>query len=137
MEDYRGQLVIIVAGYPKLMRSFLESNPGLRSRFSREISFPDYTTEELVEITRTMAREADYRLGEGTADTLRALFLQVHRTDHFGNARYARNLFEQSMAQQAVRLSHSGSVASLDRASVITIERSDVLEAAELVKAEK
>ncbi|NNF54187.1 MAG: AAA family ATPase [Acidimicrobiales bacterium] len=137
MEDYRGRLVIIVAGYPKLMRSFLESNPGLRSRFSREISFPDYTTEELVEITRTMAREADYRLGEGTADTLRALFLQVHRTDHFGNARYARNLFEQSMAQQAVRLSQLGSVGSLDRASVVTIERSDVLEAAELVKAEK
>ena len=136
MEDYRGRLVVIVAGYPTLMRAFLESNPGLRSRFAREITFPDYTTEELVAITKTMAIEADYRLGDGADDTLRALFLQVHRNDGFGNARYARNLFEQAMAQQAVRLSQSSAVGSLDKASVITIERADVLEAAELVKAE-
>src|SRR5205814_8574206 len=66
MEDYRHRLVVIVAGYPRLMHRFLESNPGLRSRFSREITFPDYSTNELLEITRTFARDNEYVLGEGT-----------------------------------------------------------------------
>ena len=64
MEDYRHRLVVIVAGYPRLMEMFLDSNPGLRSRFSREISFPDYSDDELVEITQTFARDNEYVLGE-------------------------------------------------------------------------
>ena len=65
MEDNRHRLVVIVAGYPRLMRRFLESNPGLRSRFSREIEFPDYSTDELVQIFGRFASEAQYTLGEG------------------------------------------------------------------------
>src|ERR671926_929486 len=61
MEDYRHRLVVIVAGYPRLMQRFLDSNPGLRSRFSREISFPDYSTSELLEISQTFASGAEYR----------------------------------------------------------------------------
>jgi stage V sporulation protein K len=68
MEDHRHRLVVIVAGYPRLMRAFLESNPGLSSRFSRELSFPDYSTEELVEITERMAAEHEYELGPGAHD---------------------------------------------------------------------
>ena len=63
MEDHRHRLVVIVAGYPRLMRGFLESNPGLRSRFSREIEFPDYSTEELVAIFGVFAAENAYTLG--------------------------------------------------------------------------
>src|SRR3954464_1562071 len=79
MEDHRHRLVVIVAGYPRLMRSFLESNPGLRSRFSREIVFPDYSEDELVEIFRRFAAQADYRLGEGTPETLRSIFAGAGR----------------------------------------------------------
>src|ERR687885_2749444 len=71
MEDYRHRLVVIVAGYPRLMHRFLDSNPGLRSRFSREITFPDYSTDELLAISRTFAVQHEYVFGEGAEDALR------------------------------------------------------------------
>jgi SpoVK/Ycf46/Vps4 family AAA+-type ATPase len=114
MEDNRHRLVVIVAGYPRLMRRFLESNPGLRSRFSREIEFPDYSTDELVEIFARFAAEAEYTLGEGTDDALRAIFAGAERDEGFGNARFARTLFEQSLNAQALRLG-LGDVESLSQ----------------------
>ena len=104
MEDHRHRLVVIVAGYPRLMRRFLESNPGLRSRFSREIEFPDYSTDELVAIFGRFAAEAEYTLGEGAEETLRGIFARAERDESFGNARFARTLFEQSLNAQALRL---------------------------------
>ena len=65
MEDHRDNLVVIAAGYPKLMEHFLESNPGLRSRFAREITFPDYSAPELVAIANKMVTDAHYRLAPG------------------------------------------------------------------------
>jgi AAA+ superfamily predicted ATPase len=104
MEDHRHRLVVIVAGYPRLMRRFLESNPGLRSRFSREIEFPDYSTEELAAIFGRFASEHAYTLGEGAVETLAAIFANAERDESFGNARFARTLFEQSLNAQALRL---------------------------------
>src|SRR6202008_143479 len=104
MEDHRHRLVVIVAGYPRLMRGFLESNPGLRSRFSREIEFPDYSTDDLVEIFGQFAAESEYALGAGAEDALRAIFHNAERDESFGNARFARTLFEQSLNAQALRL---------------------------------
>jgi stage V sporulation protein K len=104
MEDNRHRLVVIVAGYPRLMHRFLESNPGLRSRFSREITFPDYSTDELVEIFGRFAAEADYTLAEGADEALRSIFERSPRNEGFGNARFARTLFEQALNAQALRL---------------------------------
>ena len=73
MEDYRHRLVVIVAGYPRLMNRFLDSNPGLRSRFSREITFPDYSTDELLAITAKFLAENEYRFGEGALETVRRI----------------------------------------------------------------
>jgi stage V sporulation protein K len=86
------------------MRAFLDSNPGLRSRFSREIVFPDYSTEELVAITGKFAADHEYVLGEGAHEVLRTVLDSAVRGEGFGNARFARTLFEQSLNTQALRL---------------------------------
>jgi len=129
MEDHRHRLVVIVAGYPRLMRRFLESNPGLRSRFSREIDFPDYSTDELVQIFGRFAGDAEYTLGDGTVDAVRAIFANAERDESFGNARFARTLFEQSLNTQALRLAEQD-VETLGHAELQRLEPADVAAAA-------
>jgi SpoVK/Ycf46/Vps4 family AAA+-type ATPase len=126
MEDNRHRLVVIVAGYPRLMRRFLESNPGLRSRFSREIEFPDYSTDELVQIFGRFASEAQYTLGEGTPEALQSIFAGAGRDDSFGNARFARTLFEQALNAQALRLGE-GDVESLTHDELKCLTPADLL----------
>ena len=104
MEDHRHRLVVIVAGYPRLMRGFLNSNPGLRSRFARELSFPDYSTADLLEITQRLVVEHEYELGPGADEALERIFGGAARGEGFGNARYARTIFEQALNRQALRL---------------------------------
>jgi type VII secretion ATPase EccA len=108
MEDHRHRLVVIVAGYPRLMNRFLDSNPGLRSRFAREIVFPDYATDDLLAITEKFARENEYVLEAGAEETLRAIFDGAKRGEGFGNARFARTIFEQALNAQALRLAGVG-----------------------------
>jgi energy-coupling factor transporter ATP-binding protein EcfA2 len=129
MEDNRHRLVVIVAGYPRLMRRFLESNPGLRSRFSREIEFPDYSTDELVEIFDRFAGDARYSLDEGAVATLRGVFENAERNESYGNARFARTLFEQSLNAQALRLAE-GDVEGLGEDDLTRIAAEDVVVAA-------
>lgn len=137
MEDHRSQLVVIVAGYPKLMESFLRSNPGLRSRFSREIVFDDYDTAELIAITEKLATDADYRLAPGAGDALETIFGRVQRDEGFGNARYARTLFEQAINRQALRLAADDQVHRLGRDAIAVIEPADLTEAARLLDADR
>ncbi len=130
MEDNRHRLVVIVAGYPRLMRRFLESNPGLRSRFSREITFPDYSEDELVAIFRRFVAEAEYTIGEGAEETLRATFENSQRGESWGNARFARTLFEQALNAQALRLAEAGGVESLGEDDLMCITPQDLKVAA-------
>jgi stage V sporulation protein K len=131
MEDYRHRLVVIVAGYPRLMQAFLDSNPGLRSRFAREIVFPDYTTDELVAITHVFARQHQYELAEGTDRTLQSIFGEARRGEAFGNARYARTLFEHALNAQALRLAPPGTtVGRIAETALSTLASEDFLAAA-------
>lgn len=132
MEDHRDRLVVIVAGYPTLMHQFLDSNPGLRSRFSREIEFHDYSTDELVAITRSLAAEVDYGFAPDVDEALANIFDKAHRHAGFGNGRYARNLFERAINRQAVRLA-DGDVEGLDRNMLTTLTRDDFDAAATLL----
>jgi stage V sporulation protein K len=122
MEDYRHRLIVIVAGYPRLMSAFLDSNPGLRSRFARELSFPDYSTDELVAITGKFAGEHEYVLGEGADDVLRAVLGGAVRGEGFGNARFARTLFEQALNAQALRLAERLDTAGPDDLTTLTAD---------------
>jgi stage V sporulation protein K len=132
MEDYRHRLVVIVAGYPRLMHHFLQSNPGLRSRFSREIAFPDYSTAELVAITERLAGEYEYTLDIGAADALRQILSGAARGEGFGNGRFARTLFEQALNAQALRLAgvQGAELAQLERLELMTLRDEDFLAAA-------
>jgi stage V sporulation protein K len=129
MEDYRHRLVVIVAGYPRLMHHLLRSNPGLRSRFSREISFPDYSTDELLAITETLAAEYEYTLDIGATDALRQILAGAARGEGFGNARFSRTLFEQALNAQALRLAgvQGAELAELDRLELMTLRAEDFL----------
>jgi len=127
MEDYRHRLVVIAAGYPRLIHRFLESNPGLQSRFSREITFPDYSTDELVAITAKFLAENEYRLGEGAAETLRLVLASAARSERFGNARFVRTLFEQALNAQALRLAQvaGAELVDLERDELMTLRPED------------
>src|SRR5205085_896714 len=104
MEDHRDELVVIVAGYTDDMNTFIESNPGLESRFGTTITFPDYTEDELVAIFRHLAASPDFEPTDGCVERLRELIRAEPRDEGFGNARFARNLFEGAVAHLAWRL---------------------------------
>jgi hypothetical protein len=125
MEDHRDDLVVIVAGYTGKMRDFLDSNPGLRSRFNKHVHFDDYGVEQLVHIFKGFCNKADFKLSEGAEPQLTAVFnvLTAARDETFGNARAARNLFESTLSKQANRLV---SLPKVDREILSTIEPSDI-----------
>lgn len=110
MEDYRDDLIVIAAGYHDEMQDFLDANPGLRSRFNRTIEFPDYTTDELVEIMTNRAKKLDYRLEDSALEFIRNKFDEVlsGEPENFGNARSVRNYLDNAINNQANRLVREG-----------------------------
>ena len=123
MEDDRDRLVVILAGYEDEMEKFIQSNPGLRSRFNRYIHFEDYNADDLMRIFGRMAEKYDYSLEEEAQELLKSHFdsCVAHKEKDFGNARYVRNLFERSIKVQAVRLS-SQNETNKDQLTMITAQ---------------
>ena len=116
MEDHRDDLVVIVAGYPDLMDEFLESNPGLRSRFNTFIHFEDYTPKELCAIFEGLVTKNKFHLAEGVQEKLLKIFTQMynHRKADFANGRTVRNFFEEVQKNQATRLAKLKNLAQND-----------------------
>ncbi|MET0624471.1 MAG: AAA family ATPase [Pyrinomonadaceae bacterium] len=125
MEDHRDELVVIVAGYTGRMQDFLDSNPGLRSRFNKHLHFDDYGVEQLVHIFKAFCKKSDFLVTEGAEKELSSVFgvLCASRDETFGNARAARNLFEATLSKQANRLV---SLPKVDREILSTIEAADI-----------
>ena len=106
MEDHRDELVVILAGYTKEMETFLTANSGLASRFPNKIEFPDYTAEELLQITHVQAKNKGYRLAESCAEPLLGYYARWQESDArtAGNGRLARNTLEKAIFHQSRRL---------------------------------
>lgn len=124
LEDKKDDLIIILAGYSKEMEYFLSLNPGLPSRFPIMIDFPDYSTDELVQIAHSMLKEREYRLSVDGEMKLREL-LENQSHQHgvlFSNGRFVRNMIEEAIRNQAVRLLKRD---QFDRKSLTTIVAED------------
>ena len=106
MEDHRDELVVILAGYTREMETFLTANSGLASRFPNKIEFPDYTADELLDITNVLARGKGYRLAESCTEPLRGYYERRQAEDArtAGNGRLARNTLEKAIFHQSRRL---------------------------------
>ncbi len=110
MEENRRDLAVIAAGYIDEMRRFIDSNPGLRSRFTNYIDFPDYSVAELVAIFESIAAQAKVRLGPGVSEAVRRLVAEAAHDVNFGNARYVRSVFEDGYANMAARAMSDGKI---------------------------
>jgi len=116
MEDYRDNFIVIVAGYPDLMKNFLKSNPGLQSRFNTFINFEDYKPNELLEIFMSLCKQHNYIVETSEIDSLTGIFEDIYSQadESYANARTVRNFFEKSIQRQANRLATSGTLSAND-----------------------
>lgn len=126
MEDNRDRLIVIVAGYPEPMEKFINSNPGLHSRFTRFIEFPDYKPLELCQIFGSMCRKNALSLAPDLKERLvhHFHFLHCERSENFGNARLVRNTFEATIITQASRLA---ALRQIDAKALATLETADLI----------
>ena len=128
MEDNRDDLIVIVAGYIELMRDFVNSNPGLKSRFNRFMDFPDYTVDEMLDIFNMRCEKSGYRLMDDAARGILKEKIETGSRDvkGFGNARGVRNLFERALSLQADRLSK---LETLTKDDLMTLTKEDIEQA--------
>jgi stage V sporulation protein K len=131
MEDYRDKIVVIAAGYTDEMSDFLDTNPGLASRFTTHILFPDYNAEELISILKEflhskqciLTKEALEECKRVISDKIKEISINPEKQKRFGNGRFIRNLFEKIERQQAMRLSK---IASPSKQELMTIQKEDI-----------
>lgn len=123
MEDDRDRLVVILAGYTDEIKAFINSNPGLQSRFNRYIQFDDYSPEDLMDIFKLNMRKSNYRIKRDAFERLKLFFANavINKDKNFGNGRFVRNTFERVVQNQADRLAHQSTITS-DDLSIITLE---------------
>ena len=110
MEDDRDRLIVILAGYSDEMQGFINSNPGLQSRFNKYIDFTDYTAGELLDIFKLYANKFEYQITPEALNVLSTLFTKAvdEKKRGFGNGRYVRNIFDKTIELQSTRLSGEG-----------------------------
>jgi hypothetical protein len=103
MENRREDTIVILAGYPDEMNELLEWNPGMKSRIAFHVSFDDYTENELLDITKLLAKERGMLLAKDAEEKLLSIYAEARLDKGFGNGRFARNLLEKAKLNQANR----------------------------------
>lgn len=128
MEDHRDKFIVIVAGYTQLMRDFVNSNPGLKSRFNKFFEFPDYTVDELQQIFKLQCDKYQYKLTEEAEEVVKKEIerLEAEKGENFANAREVRNLFERIITNQAARVS---GMENVDEEGLTIITKEDLEDA--------
>lgn len=126
MENQRDDLVVILAGYKNRMDRFFQSNPGLSSRIAHHIEFPDYSVDELLQISQHLLGGQHYRFGDGAAEVFRQYVQRRIEQPHFANARSVRNALERARLRQASRL-FADRERELTEADLTTITPADLL----------
>lgn len=123
MEDDRNRLVVILAGYTNEIKEFIDSNPGLQSRFNRYIEFEDYKAEELIDIFRSNLKKAKYKIKRDAFEWMQQYinYKVVTKDENFGNARFIRNTFEKVVQNQADRLARQSNISN-EELTIITID---------------
>ena len=129
MEDNRDDFVVIVAGYTEPMKKFIDSNPGLKSRFNKYIEFPDYNIDELEEIFNMNCKKYDYIVPEDVKHQIRALITarKIENIDNFANAREVRNLFEEIITNQARRIAAMAEPSEEDMMTILLEDLTDTV----------
>ena len=123
MEKRRDNFIVIVAGYPDLMRDFINSNPGLKSRFNKYIHFPDYSADELVQIFIQLCSKYEYKLEDDAKEIVKKRIENhvANKNESFSNARDIRNIFETIVSNQASRVMTSEEIND-DEIMTITVD---------------
>jgi len=133
MEDHRENLVVVVAGYPDEMELFIQSNPGLQSRFNRYFKYDHFDVDGLLQIFKLYVKKADFKLTKDAEEKLLEILERLHKKQHrgFGNARTMRNLFEKIIERQANRIV---SITPITEEILITLIEEDIPEILKTVK---
>jgi probable Rubsico expression protein CbbX len=126
MENQRDDLVVILAGYEDRMNTFFQSNPGMSSRIAHHLAFPDYSVDELLQISARMLAQAQYRFGDGAQQAFEAYLGRRIQQPHFANARSVRNALDRARLRQASRL-YADRERVLDATELSTIADVDIL----------
>ena len=126
MENQRDDLVVIFAGYKEKMETFYESNPGLSSRVTNHVDFPDYTAEELLQIAKLMLEDQQYKFAPDADQVLLEYAERRMKQPHFANARSIRNAIDRARMRQANRIFVSGDK-MLTKHDLVTIQSEDIL----------
>lgn len=133
MEDNRNNLVVIVAGYPNEMQRFLNSNPGLSSRFGKTLQFENYSPDEMYVISQSYAMESGYILDNSCFDVLNNYYASEYKKPDFANGRLARKTVEACIKAQAVRLTGKSPLIAFSDRDLNTIEKADCQKAIQML----